>query len=34
LMDRTAKLLLPTPVMEYIETQALYRDRESTLETE
>jgi nicotinate-nucleotide adenylyltransferase len=34
LMDRTAKLLLPTPVMEYIEAQALYRDRESTLETE
>ena len=34
LVDRTAKLLLPTPVMEYIEAHALYRDRESTLETE
>jgi len=34
LMDRTTKLLLPTPVMEYIEAHALYRDRESTLETE
>lgn len=32
LLDRTAKLRLPTPVMEYIEAQALYRDRESTLE--
>ena len=34
LMDRAAKLLLPTPVMEYIEAHALYRDSESTLETE
>ena len=34
LVDRNAKLLLPNPVMEYIEAQALYRDIESTLETE